>query len=212
MIGAILSAIPAIIGMFNSSSANDDYQGKLSAIMDKQRLSSSALQAKSLLAENASRGLPGYETAKEDIYSQMPMSLNAAKDWLTSGGVVDFLAKAGASTSQQLRNLNAANDQARQNNMLTYANYLGSTMAGEENRLAGTMAQLGLMGANADVYAAAAQNNLLTGLIDNLGQGTTTDLSSLIALLSKNKQITPQAISYQYDEPGNLEKKLKPYE
>ena len=186
MISEILSLITNAIGMASSNNATNDYNKRLEEIKNQQKISDSALQAKQILAENAGRGLAGYETMKEDINNQLPTTLGAAKDWLTGGGVVDFLSRSQASTNQQLRDLNAKDEKARQNNLQMYANYLGGPMASQENRLLENQSQIGI-GQAVNVADKNWRNMLYTNaMTDQLGGIGDTDWVKLIALLSKN--------------------------
>lgn len=186
MISEILSLITNAIGMASSNNATNDYNKRLEEIKNQQKISDSALQAKQILAENAGRGLAGYETMKEDINNQLPTTLGAAKDWLTGGGVVDFLSRSQASTNQQLRDLNAKDEKARQNNLQMYANYLGGPMASQENRLLENQSQIGI-GQAVNVADKNWRNMLHTNaMTDQLGGIGDTDWVKLIALLSKN--------------------------
>lgn len=191
MIGAILSAIPSVISLLNADSASDDYKKAVDAVKANQRLSPSMLKAQQVMAENATRGLAGYEGMKEDIYSSLPTTMNQAKDWLSGAGAIDFLAKAKAGQDADLRKLGYANEQARQANEAAYAGFLSGPMASEENRLSSTLTGLDMNAANADVYSSAAHNNIWMTLANNLGQSTTDDLTNLIAGLSGNQNPLP---------------------
>ncbi len=186
MISEILGLITDIIGMGVSNKATNDYNQRLEEVKNQQKISDSALQAKAILAENAGRGLAGYETMKEDINNQLPTTLGAAKDWLTGGGVVDFLSRSQASTAQQLRDLNAKNEQTRRDNLELFANYLSGTMANQENRLLENQSQIGI-GQAVNVADSNWRNmrytNAMTGQLGSIGD---TDWLKLIGLLSKN--------------------------
>jgi len=186
MISEILGLITDVIGMASSNNATNDYNKRLEEIKNQQKISDSALQAKAILGENAGRGLAGYETMKEDINNQLPTTLGAAKDWLTGGGVVDFLSRSQASTNQQLRDLNAKDEKARRDNMEMYASYLGGPMASQENRLLENQSQIGI-GQAVNVADKNWRNMLYTNaMTDQLGGIGDTDWVKLIALLSKN--------------------------
>jgi hypothetical protein len=189
-VGALLSLIPSIINMFTSSSSANKYQEKVDDIKNRQKISDSALQAKALFAENAARGLQGYETIKEDINNQMPTTLNESRDWLTGGGVVDYLTRAQANTAKQLRDLNMANEQEKQRNMQMYAQYLGGSMANREDALQNSQNELDIAAANAGVYKDASLSNTLTGMAGNLLGVSTGDLAGIIALLSGRKDVS----------------------
>lgn len=185
MWSTLLSLIPSIVGMFSSSNATDEYNSTLESAKANQKLSNSALQAKSLYAENANRGLAGYETMKEDINNQLPETLNASKDWLSGGGAVKFLADASANTNQQLRNLNTQNEQQKQSNMEMYAKYLGGPMAMQENQMQDNRNQLSMYQGMNNYNQAGTQNQLLGQVTGSLGKLGDMDWSKLIALLSK---------------------------
>lgn len=198
MISEILSALGSIIGGFTANNASNQYNGALEGIKKMQKIPDSALQAKAILAENAGRGLAGYETMKEDINNQLPTTLGAAKDWLTGGGVVDFLSRSQASTNQQLRALNAENEQARQNNLQMYANYLGGPMASQENRLLENQSQIGIAQAVNNADRADTTLNYMNSATGQLGKIGDTDWSNLIALLSKSNNSQADTFGQKY--------------
>lgn len=185
MIGSLLSLIPSIVGLFSSNSAHDEYSDSLQKIRNNQKLSPSALQAKSMLAENATRGMAGYETMREDIENRLPVTINENRDWLSSGAAVDFLVKSKAQTDQQLRQLNVANAQTKQKNMDTYAGFLGGTMARQENDLLQNQSQLDVAGAYNQVEKSATQNKIMGGVGNMLAGIGDEDISKLVAGLSK---------------------------
>ena len=190
MIGSLLSLVPSLVGLFSSNSAHDDYSAELEKIKEQQKLSQSALQAKSLYAENATRGLAGYETMKEDIQNQLPTTLNESRDWLSGGGVVDFLSRSKAQTDQQLRQLNSANEQQKQKNMSDYAGYLGNNMAYREDQLLQNQSQLGIAKGYNQVDKASTQNKIMGGVGNMLAGIGDEDLAKFIALLSGKKKMT----------------------
>lgn len=201
MIGEILSLIPSIIGLFGSNKSHDQYSDELNRLNEQQRLSRSALQAKSLLAENATRGLVGLNTMRENVNNQLPTTLNESKDWLTSGGAVDFLSRASAATNKQLLALDMANESAKQDNMKMYAGYLGGAMANREDQLLDNKTQLGVASAYNMADKSATQNKYMFGMGNALAGISDKDLSDIIALLSGNGNSNP---SHQNDNilPG----------
>ena len=187
MISEILGVIGDVVGMIGSNNASADYSAKLREAAEKQRVSRSAKEAERILAENATRGLAGYETMKTDINSQTPTTLNAAKDWLTSGGVVDFLAQSQAATNKQLRELDSLNEAKRFDNEKLLAGYLGGPMAEYENQALVDKTQLQL-GADASDYGAAGKrNDYINSIFGQLGVLGDTDWSKIVALLSKGE-------------------------
>jgi len=202
MIGEILSLIPSIVGLFSSNSSHDEYSSDLEKIRAQQKLSNSALQAKSLYAENATRGLAGYETMKQDINNQLPTTLNESKDWLSGGGAVDFLARASANTNQQLRNLNNQNEQQKQNNQEMYAQYLGGTMASREDMLLQNQSQLDVAAGYNNVDKSATQNKIMGGVGNMLAGIADKDLASIIAGLSKSAPKLDATTAQDYGIPG----------
>ena len=184
MWSTLLSLIPSVISMFSSNSAEDDYQKKLSAIRNNQALSQSALQAKSLLAENATRGLAGYETMKSDIENRLPETIAENRDWLSSGEAVDFLVKSKAETDRQLRSLATANEQQKQNNMKMYADYLGTNMANREDFMRNNQADIDIAKAQLGYNQAATNSKQWGNLIGSVGNIADMDWEKLLALFS----------------------------
>ena len=183
MLGTILSLIPSIIGLFSSSKASDEYQAELEKIRGEQKISASAEQAKQRMAE-LTTSVPGYETARQEILSREAETLNQAKDWLTGGGVVDFLAKSSAATNQQLRQLEREKLDQLQKQEYAYANFLGGPMAGYETDLAGRQTQLGIASAYTGAEKSATQSKYMFGMGNALAGIADEDLYQLIALLS----------------------------
>lgn len=184
MLGTILSLIPSIIGLFSSNEASDEYRAELEKIRSQQKISGAARQAQQLYAEKATQGMPGYETLKQETQSRQAESVREAQDWLTGGGVVDFLARSSAATNQQLRQLDIANEQQKMANIGAYAGYLGGPMAGYETDLAGRQTQLGIASAYTGAEKSATQSKYMFGMGNALAGIADEDLYQLIALLS----------------------------
>lgn len=185
MIGTIISLLPTIASMFASDSANDKYQSSLSEMQRNNRLSPYALQAKNLLAENATRGLAGYDTYRNEIEQSVPVTLNQWRDALTSGQAVDWLARSRAEADRQLRSLNAQDAQARDRNTMAYAQGLtGLAQMDDANNLE-NMA-LGMNMANANVSNAAQKNAALGSLSNTFSGLADEDWSKLVALFSRD--------------------------
>jgi hypothetical protein len=106
----------------------------LQTVRDKQSLAKSWNTAGGVYGELSGQGSPGFESEKEDIYSQLPTTISEGKDFLTSGGLVDYLAKSYTKQNQALRQLNASNDAARIENKRTYGGFL-QNKAGAETAL-----------------------------------------------------------------------------
>lgn len=185
-IGALISLIPTIASLFASNKGHNQYGKDLEAIRKAQQPSQAMLQARSLYAENATRGLPGYETYKQDIENTIPETLNQSKDWLTGNGAIELLGSARARADQQIRQLNAANDQARMGNMDAYGRFLSGPMAADEINLRNTVNELAVGQAYNKADKGAAGSNIMGQFSNTLSKLSDEDLSKLIALLSKN--------------------------
>jgi len=189
MWGTILGLVSNILGMFSSNKATDEFSSEMEKMAGRQRVPPAAIRGQNIMAETASMGLPGYETMKSDILSQIPMTLNQAKDYMTGGQVVDFLSKAQASTNQQLRQLSASDEAQKLNNRRMYAEYLGKTMAGWENNMTTNQNQILSDKAYMDFYGKGLQTNYTNSLLGSAGSLLDSDWSKIIALLSKNNTL-----------------------
>ena len=178
--------IPSIVSMFSSAGAHDAYSNDLTNLQKQQKLSGSDILARNMLAENANRGLAGYETTKEDINNQLPETIGESKDWMNGSNVVDFLSKSKATTDKQLRDLNIQNEAQRNKNQDTYATFLSSLGAKEQQLLANRTA----LGENIALNNADKSNsfvNGLTNLVGGVGKAGDMDWTKLIALMSKQQ-------------------------
>lgn len=185
-VGALISLIPTIASLFASNKGHKQYGEDLDAIRKNQRMSDSLLQARSLYAENATRGLPGYENIRQDIENTIPETLNQSKDWLTGNGAIEMLGSARARADQQIRNLNAQNEQARLNNTMQYGQFLSGPMAAEDINMRNTQNELAVASAYNKADKSASANNILGQFSNNIAKMSDEDLSKLIALLSKS--------------------------
>jgi len=188
MVGEILGIANTVLGLLNSNKSHDENNANLEAIKQQQKVSAAAQQAKNIYAEQASRGLAGYETMKADINNQLPTTLGEAQDWLSGGGVVDFLTKQSAAQNSQLRNLDMANEQARNANMDAYARYLGGPMAAMEANVLGNKTDIGLLQGQNEMNKNSLQNDFMTSLTGTAGKFLDGNWAKIIALLSGKGQ------------------------
>ena len=187
MVGAFLSLVPTIASLFASNKGHNEYGQDLNTLRQNQRLPESLLRANNLYAENATRGLPGYENYRQDIENTIPETINQSKDFLTGNGAIELLGNARARADKQIRDLNAANATAQQQNMDQYGRFLSDRMAWGETNLQNNMNELSVASAYNKADKAASSNNILGQFSNSLAKMSDEDLSKLIAELSKNK-------------------------
>ena len=185
MISEIVGVLGDVLGMVTSAGASNEYADELDKLRDEQKISRAAKKAESIYREQATQGLPGYESMREEIQGQTPMTLGQAQDWLTSGGVADFLAKSQASTNQQLRQLSQANEQTKMQNQTNYAQFMGGPMAAMEASVLQNQTQLGAASAYMDYDKSAKQTDYWQSMFGRFGGMADQDWSDLAALFSK---------------------------
>jgi len=140
----ILDTILGLVEGGLSLLSSQDYSKSLGEERDKQRVAAGYKRGESAYAELAGQGLPGYESEKADIDSQIPTTLNQAKEFTNSGGLMDLIAKLSSGVSQQKRQLSAQNDAALLENKKNYANYEGNVMGGAETGVMDKQTQLAI--------------------------------------------------------------------
>ena len=135
-IGSIATLLQGLIGDKSYKKTQDELnQEALSA-----RLSEYTQRGVGIMNELGNTGLQGYNQMKQEVDSQIPTTLNEAKDYLSSGGLVDALSKIYTQSSAQKRDLGVANANALLENKQKLASYLGQvagpqdTMASDEKR------------------------------------------------------------------------------
>lgn len=130
---ALLSSLPSIIaGMF----AKGQHNKFASFLEDMAKDLPTGIEAgEDIFRELASKGMPGYEVAKERIGSTMPTTMSIAKDVVDSpSALLGVLAKGQEGVTSQIRQLNVQNEAARMANMGQYASYLSGPYAGAQIR------------------------------------------------------------------------------
>jgi len=196
MFSSIVGLLASIIGGAVSSSANKDYQAELDDQIEKQKVSEALNQAEQIYKEQATRGLPYYEQQKAEIETSIPTTLNQARDYLSGGEMVDALKSIYSNTQQQKRQLDVANAQQRIANQQAYGQFLGSTLAPAQERVAAAQTALSLQKAEAEVtrqqdmlgFANAGAANLdPMNILNLLGS---SDLSKFFSLLLAKKKQT----------------------
>lgn len=192
--GSILGLLASLVSGFISNKSAKNTQAGLTDIQKGLHLPPALLQAENIYANNANTGLPGYENAKTENRTRTATTLNGAKDYLTSGGLVDALGKLYTQESENARTLESANDQALINNRNAYAGFL-THKAGAEQGLTDTNNELAL--SKLGVERSATQDKLnfankgaesmdITKMLTTLMQ--TPGMASILGgLLGKNK-------------------------
>jgi len=191
MIGTLISLLPTVMSLFSSNKAHNEYGKDLNALRASQHIDPALLGAQRLYAENATRGLPGYEDMRSEIEATIPETINQGKDFLTGTQAIQMLGSARANADKQLRALSVQNEQARMNNMDEYAKFLSGPMAAYGTHASDQATELGVASAFNKADKGASATKILNGLSNNLSAMSDEDLSKLIALFSKAKGIKP---------------------
>ena len=184
----LMSLILSIVGGAMSSSSHDKASGEISALYGQQKVPEAAITGGKVMEGLAGQGLPGYESMMSGIDAEIPMTLNAAKDYITSGGMIDLLTKLSAKSEEQKRNLGYADSEQKLKNQSAYANYMGGTLAPMEVANQNMKNQLALMGIGEN----EAKTKDLLGMISKGGTGITdmTGNDDWIKSLILNKKNT----------------------
>ena len=140
----MLEFIMSIINGITSLSASEDYADQLGEIGKGQQVSEATKRGESIYRELSNQGLPGYETEKAEIDTQIPTTLNQIKDYVSSGSLVDAVSSLSANVAKQKRQLSAANEAALLENKRNYANYLGGVSGPQEMSVQDKQTQLAI--------------------------------------------------------------------
>jgi hypothetical protein len=140
----ILDTILSLVNGIMSTSATDDYSKDLGVIKEQQRVSEATRRGEAMYRELAGGGLPGYESDKAEIDTQIPTTLNAMKDYVSGGGLIDAVSSLSANVARQKRDLATANERALIANKQAYANYLGGVSGPAEAQVLANKSQLGI--------------------------------------------------------------------
>ena len=130
---ALLSSLPSIIAGIVGKGQHNKFA---SFLEDMAKDLPTGIEAgEDIFRELASKGMPGYEVAKERIGSTMPTTMSVAKDVVDSpSALLGVLAKGQEGVTSQIRQLNVQNEAARMANMGQYASYLSGPYAGAQIR------------------------------------------------------------------------------
>jgi len=171
----LMSIFSDIVNTVGSINTHDKYAQQLTDIEKNLKVPASAIIAQNILKSLTNQGIAGIEGEKGDIASKGVVTLNNAKDFLTSGGMLDFLSKSTAMQMEEERKLNTENAQQEQANIEKYAGYMGTTMANFQQNLADKKTQLkaDIAGVEADKSASIYKNlSDITGVVGGyVGKG-----------------------------------------
>jgi hypothetical protein len=148
MWSTIIGLLSSIIGGAVSSGADEGYEEALQGQIDKQKTAPALSQAESIYRALANTGLPGYETAKQEIDTSVPTTLNQFRESVQSGSMVDALTSIYTKSQGAQRELNRANDAALIGNKRAYGEFLSGPMAGAQERSQNTITSLEMAKAN----------------------------------------------------------------
>jgi hypothetical protein len=194
MISEILGVVDQVIGMINANEAQGKYRQTLDELARHQGVPESARLAQEIYRSKASSGLAGKEKMEENILSMYPETMNEAKAWLTGPGASDYIARTSAAVNKQLRDLEVLDEQALERNIKQYAEFMGNTLGGYEERALDRSTNLQAMSANAAFAGANTSSDYLSGILGNIGSLGDSDWSKIIALLSKSKSTEDKPI------------------
>ena len=191
MLEAILGILGTAASWINSSQANKNMQSTLGQIKSQNVIPPSLIEGKNILEEQATTGLPGYETMKEEEETQFPDTINRVKDSVTSGDLMKLVMNLYTKQNQNLRTLSISDAEAKMENRQRLATYLSGPMAEAEEGQLSNLMNLEMAGALSKQESASQSNQYLTNILKGAGKVGDTDWSDLIAGLS-TKQKTPK--------------------
>jgi hypothetical protein len=143
-LGSLFGDITNIIG---SVSTHTKYGKQLDEIAQSLKIPAGVLIAQGILKGKANEGISGYQDMLSQVDANKAVTMNQAKDFLTSGDMLSLLAKVNSSSEESKRNLGFANAEAQKSNLGAYANFEGTTMAKAQQDLADKKTQLQIAGA-----------------------------------------------------------------
>lgn len=168
-----MGLISSIVNGIVSSSAHDKTTDELNRMASDVRVPEAVRRGEAILREQAGQGLPGYEQQMDEIDSSIPLTLNQAKDYVSSGGLIDALSKMYAQGNKAKRELSWQNDKMIMESKNRLAEYLGRTVGGYENEADRVRRELQLGGISEDKSKAYDQmfgvNTGINSLISGLG-------------------------------------------
>jgi len=129
----VFSLGSSIFSGITNAIAHSRTDRELSDMRNKLKMPDSVFKEDAILEDQSERGLSDYETRQQEIETQIPQNLNQVKDFLTGGGLIDYLSKATAHRDQQLRELAGINEAKKTENKNRYATFLGNKAKWEEN-------------------------------------------------------------------------------
>lgn len=185
MYGSILSILGSVIGMITSKGASDEFSTSLENIAAEQVVPPSAVTAKRKFAEFTAGDMPGFAGMIERVKSRGAETLRETRDWLTSGNIVDFLAKSQARTSEQLQTIEDKNVEGRLRREEMEAMFLGGPMARMERGVQMDKSQIGIYSAFGKMKQASTEQDYLTSILGGAGDIADADWQKILALLSR---------------------------
>lgn len=147
MLASLIPLLSSVISGAASGFAHRDTIDTINEERRKAQVPDAVLRASNILQEQAGQGLSNYEQQRADIQSQIPTSLNQIKDFVSGGGMVDAISSLYSKQNQSLRTLDTQNEDARKQNLNTYANFLGGTQGSYEQKAQDTQRMLALLAA-----------------------------------------------------------------
>lgn len=125
--------------------------------------------AKETYAEQATKGLTGYDTIKENIEGQTLTSLNEAKKYADSpASILGLIGDLQSNQSDKMRALGVQDAEVKQANQLGYANFLSQVYAPTKMNIDRRNAEL-LMGAQQERMAGTSE--LIGGITGGINAG-----------------------------------------
>ncbi len=204
----ILDSILSIVNGILSSGASEDYANQLGEIKENQKVSEATKEGEAIYQQMSHYGLPGYETEKAEIDTQIPTTLNQIKDYVSSGSLFDTISNLSANVAKQKRQLSAANEAALIENKRNYANYLGGVSGPQEMGVQDKQTQLAIAQAYEKLLGKQSGMTWANTGVGGLEKGisdifSTPGMSQMVAAwLAKDKTNMNPSLSFTLPEPG----------
>ncbi len=131
---AAIATVPKIVGGIFGKSQHNKYADMLMGL--EKTMPESILRAEGLYEEQATQGLPGFESIKSDIEGTMSSTVAAGKQVIDSpSALLGLLAELSANVAGGVRKLGVEDEMARLRNKMMLAQFLTSAKAPAEMRI-----------------------------------------------------------------------------
>lgn len=197
-IDALAGLLTDIVGEFNQGQEKTKTLEALENIQKNNLVSQGVYGGEQIMGDLSNEGLPGYEGMIEEQKALLPTTVDAIKRSANTGELMGTVSNLYAKQNESLRELQYKNAQEKLANKKGYANYLGTTLGGAQERVNDNNMQLGLGKIFTQQQANKGSMGWLSGIFSELG-----NLSKSINPDGSN--ITPQQATqkFKFTAPQN---------